>query len=73
MWQPIKTAPKDGSYLLLIDIRKRDRGNDPLPFVGMWSSLGLPSISSKWFAVPGCYGQKPTHWMPLPAPPTQEG
>jgi len=67
-WQPIETAPKDGTYLLLINVRDFERGQ-MLPFVGVYTHLGIGKAWSKWIAVPGCYGQKPTHWMPLPAPP----
>ena len=65
-WQPIETAPKDGTRVLLIDAD--DAGT---VCWGEWSD---------WDEVPecrdigdiGCNGQydyQPTHWMPLPSPP----
>lgn len=63
-WQPIETAPKDGTDILVFT----DRGVFEAAFVG----------DSYWeFAVAdfhGCLccsgnGDNPTHWMPLPQPP----
>ena len=56
-WRAIDTAPKDGSEVIL---------------AGKW-------LSGKWEVRPGRYlatrwpyvGQgQPTHWMPLPTPPS---
>jgi hypothetical protein len=62
-WQPIETAPEDGSCLLAINtdegyifgVLERDtRGN--------WIHEGEPTFChSDYF--------EPTHWMPLPEPP----
>jgi hypothetical protein len=65
-WQPIETAPKDGTAIL-----------------GFWAgdvinernyALTLYRTGSWWDADRGReeYGE-PTHWMPLPAPPTGGG
>lgn len=68
MWQPIETAPKDGTEILLSDgacvsiggwLSRQDVG-DECPF----------GTDPGWWAV-ACHN--PTHWMPLPDPPTQEG
>jgi hypothetical protein len=59
-WQPIATAPRDGTGILLWQ-----PGIDE-PHVGRWSR---PPYQEWWgdaWAPPGC---QPTHWMPLPAPP----
>jgi hypothetical protein len=66
-WQPIETAPKDGSV------------------IDLWTSCGERVPDAKWtrhmgwviwgtdsFESPGWERvfPSPTHWMPLPAPPT---
>lgn len=55
-WQPIETAPKDGTQLLLWSNR---------PTVGAYGQR-----YQNWFTIPGEYTCRPTHWMPLPEPPT---
>ena len=66
-WQPIKTAPKDGSKILVyLPPREKSDGS------GVWDAV---YTVSHWYA-PGRYWwdhsmSKPTHWMPLPAPPIQ--
>lgn len=57
-WQPIETGPKDGTEVLVYVPRRLG----PLyaaasnPTGGQWWSRNLGDL-------------KPTHWMPLPAPP----
>jgi hypothetical protein len=59
-WQPIATAPKDGSYLLaLLD-------GWPHPVTVTWQTAELCWIEC------GRDSCRPTHWMPLPAPPVSE-
>lgn len=58
-WQPIETAPRDGSRVLVwygfaLTARWRSSGKCPNPFWG-WHS------GENWV--------EPTHWMPLPAGP----
>jgi len=65
-WQPIETAPERTHILVYLDGNVHE------------SSLGLQGW---WFPFSeyhgcGCCGSstdKPTHWMPLPAPPITEG
>ena len=59
-WQPIETAPNDGTEILTIDgkycsVRYWGMGEDG---------------DDAW--QPRIRGSFPTHWMPLPEPPAQE-
>jgi hypothetical protein len=56
-WQPIETAPKDGSIIIVA-----------APAVGAarWSHFREPAGYWEWFSGGRC---RPTHWMPLPSPP----
>ena len=78
-WRGIETAPKDGTPVLLY--YPEGEWNDyqgrhlPVMAVMRWDvEFGLragPGADYCWF---GYYdgttpGDKPTHWMPLPAPP----
>ena len=65
-WQPIETAPKDGTKVLLVN----RRGNMA---VGLWQGQEL---YKGWWLMGGNRPNLffnaphgPTHWMPLPAPP----
>jgi phage FluMu protein Com len=64
-WQPIETAPKDGTEVLLCDARFEDAAVGAAMFIaGAWRCY-YPhdgGIESVW--------PSPTHWMPLPAPVT---
>jgi hypothetical protein len=57
-WQPIETAPKDHFTDVLL------WGVDLGVTIGFWSD--------GWARIDGL-DVDPTHWMPLPAPPAQEG
>jgi Protein of unknown function (DUF551) len=60
-WQPIETAPKDGTAILLC--------------VGRWMTVGhWHRVAGGWSSngpVYSPYGldEQPTHWQPLPEPP----
>lgn len=63
-WQPIETAPKDGSTILLWD---------GVETTGYWKEYSF-SPGSWQLAMTGSYAQdgdldNPTHWAPLPEPP----
>lgn len=69
-WQPIETAPKDGSEVLLLDgciktarfyERFKRYESDPNPLSNIWFEgveYGYP-----------LFAYNPTHWMPLPKKP----
>lgn len=55
-WQTIESAPKDGSEFLAIE-------KDTM-FVCLWDKWACSwSIGGEW-------NMKPTHWQPLPLPPS---
>lgn len=65
-WQPIETAPKDGSCLLLW---LPDSATDTIVF-GHWDS----DFGGCWYERHGSESAFPidvevTHWQPLPEPP----
>ncbi len=82
-WQPIETAPKDGSFILLhvpngavetgpvtigTYFRIEDRDEKGRFRKGSW----FPADWTGWMATDGDCGPSwcdPTHWMPLPEPP----
>ncbi len=59
-WQPIETAPKDGTNIML--------GWPTMTMSGYWADW---AGRKSWVTSRGEYGGSaaPTHWMPLPAPP----
>ena len=64
-WRPINTAPKDGTWILLLG----ESGYVNRPYrahVGCWGN-------DRWYQSEGCSfeddGEPPTHWMSLPEPP----
>jgi hypothetical protein len=72
-WQPIETAPKDGTRILAYGVLGLETG----PSVGcvQWSKKWSGS-ESHWVVSPNEASEyypescELTHWMPLPAPPT---
>jgi hypothetical protein len=66
-WSPIETAPKDGTQILAYA-----RGFAGQKFYGVaeWALNGPGKIQPHqegWF---WAFAIRPTHWVPLPAPPT---
>jgi len=77
-WQPMKTAPRDGTEVLLrVECRA---GMSDCMLVGHYMQGGHciddhPPISQGWYFWNGCcfdMASKPTHWMPLPKIPEEE-
>lgn len=57
-WQPIETAPKDGTMILA----GRNQAIDLVRWGEEWNGMN-------WLDAGGHVIGRPTHWMPLPAPP----
>ena len=58
-WQPIETAPKDGkTFILIVEYG--------YVYIGLFDNDGYCQDMAG-------AGLDPTHWMPLPKPPTKEG
>lgn len=59
-WQPVETAPKDGTLVLLWWPYWRQRA-----VIGYYATL-----ADRWQSSEVLYdAEPPTHWMPLPLPP----
>jgi hypothetical protein len=63
-WQPIETAPKDGSVVLLA---KRSNVIGPHQFIEHKGPCGKQWYSA--YQLSYIWVEHPTHWMPLPDPP----
>lgn len=67
-WQPIETAPKDGTRILIYD---PTHYRDPIITIAEYRCGG-------WLGEDGgvydcCSSEyEPTHWMPLPLPPKND-
>lgn len=59
-WQTMETAPKDGTLLLVYR-----------PGTARLSHLAIRT-ATEWCGPKCCPNAEPTHWMPLPALPTQD-
>ncbi len=91
-WQPIETAPKDGTLILLYAGAQMYDGKptDPRLTCGYWLVLEhgdylgdcggecrCPEYDDPpdpyWYSEDGGFTTEnpPTHWMPLPAPPSR--
>jgi hypothetical protein len=64
-WQPIETAPKDGTYMLLMS-----RSG---VVIGLWDAHEDREFGTvpAWRDDGEGYELHPTHWMPLPDPPKE--
>lgn len=74
-WQPIETAPKDGTDVLLWEPAANLR-HDGLALVGAYVDFKGAVVPcgyhDGWFDnASGRYEITPTHWMPLPTTPTE--
>ncbi len=69
-WQPIETAPRDGTEVLILRDGRLALGwwsddpyrPEPVPF---WHGTDVHDYGKKW-----AQKTQPTHWMPLPAAPS---
>jgi hypothetical protein len=73
-WQPIETAPKDGTNVLLFGLWAGEiHGVHDCPSMEIgYFSDGSDYEGFDWVATGGdyyCTWGKPTHWMPLPDAP----
>jgi Protein of unknown function (DUF551) len=77
-WRPIDTAPKDGTYFLVLCERYKDEAGPDIfqavyeeEFFDEWEfNLYVPMPSDKRGTYEPLY-RDATHWMPLPAPPKE--
>lgn len=60
-WRDITTAPKDGTEILVCDLRG-------WRCVASWDSHVFRGEVAGW-RDGQCYSVNPTHWQPLPSPP----
>lgn len=73
-WRPIETAPNDGTLVLIFSAVLRVRGRQ---CVAYWEDGN--GLVEWWHVSKGKHGPfplcgpSPTHWMPLPKPPTDSG
>jgi hypothetical protein len=67
-WQPIETAPKDGTSVLLLELLFEDLGAQAQNY-----TVATFRRRDGWVADIECkpmsHQDKITHWMPLPDPP----
>ena len=81
-WQPIETAPKDGTELLIwakdVGVRVgyfgtefNDAPEGSRPYAGWWSLAGeISPAFPAWRDLEEVPARnEPTHWLPLPEPP----
>jgi hypothetical protein len=60
-WQPIETAPKDGTVILAYRYQLGSLS---------WIVIMFDRIKGIWFNYYTGQQELPTHWMPLPEAPT---
>ena len=67
-WQPIETAPKDGSFVLLTNGYRRQSHPGGWVSIGYWTH-DLRGDGAGFYHAAGIAKLTPTYWMPLPEPP----
>ncbi len=70
-WQPIETAPRDGTEIIAWGVMQGDYGYTPDEYTWtgvQWTCAGwsVTKPTGRYFR-----GFTPTHWMHLPTPPTE--
>jgi hypothetical protein len=68
-WQPIETAPKDGTEILLGNSTWVDLGYWAVNLNGEGGEGWTCEVVQSWGMEEYAYC-KPTHWQPAPEPPT---
>lgn len=73
-WLPIESAPDDGRGVILIDMtaQKPEAGIGFFIF-GFWSAIdpdGEPAFEEEFYR--SMVWVSPTHWQPLPEPPSHD-
>lgn len=63
-WREIESAPKDGRSVLVFCPRASDHGYERIRLTWRKDGKWQGANNTSW---------PPTHWMPLPAPPTKGG
>jgi hypothetical protein len=70
-WQPIETAPKDGTSVIAFGNYRWPDGIAPVPpnrlLEGIVSEV---RFAHRHWQTGSCWLAEPTHWMPMPPPPT---
>jgi hypothetical protein len=70
-WQPIETAPKDGTVIIIYDTEWGVYAAEWSPsWYGDTTNQGW--IEARFDEEYGSYAKNATLWMPLPEPPTGE-
>ena len=70
-WQLIETAPKDGTHIVLFDSNVSQWAFGHFMADVEWANKGKKP--GEWMAQPSWFPlATPTHWQPLPAPPTAQ-
>ena len=68
-WQPIETAPRDETPVLLFYAPSETYGRPASGgIIEGWYFSSPKQIDDGWETIVGSIGE-PTHWMPLPEPP----
>lgn len=66
-WQPIETAPRDGTWILCLLDRVYADNNRQTCVVVRWLESNRIADVGSW--IDEEYSYDVTHWMPLPEPP----
>jgi Protein of unknown function (DUF551) len=66
-WQPIETAPKDGTVIWTLWNGVNNKTGEPSRY---YNAAHFDNEGGDWWDTGGDYViDEPTHWMPLPEPP----
>ena len=66
LWQPIETAPKDGTSILSWPAQSAFTGDETISYVVRWNDWKQAWIEASGEEYDTFY---PTHWMPMPEGP----